>query len=377
MSEGDKKKTDEAASSDRFVLTPAFRVFDGVPAASPRDTGTPAREASGDLFRHAPMDLTQVSGPGGGAGAGADDARPVAAEGAAPFAPATDPATDAADAPQEALPNPDFLAMERAWQQELERMSARRAASGPGEGSQETGGSAAPRAPQGVSGSASGGPDPSPAPVTSLEARIAELEEAVNRAGDDWEPDGTEPDIDRPPSLRIFEVVENTHAKALAGDETFLGAGAQGTGAQGTGAQGAGDPPDAGADDEAGRVPVAPVFSHSDDKPYVLSGPSMLPRPLDPPPAPASGPRLAVPDEAGDAAPDGPEAPDTVPALGQAGGEVVEDDDVYLDVDALREMITEVVRDELRGRLGETITRNVRKMVRQEIARAISRDIPD
>lgn len=42
-----------------------------------------------------------------------------------------------------------------------------------------------------------------------------------------------------------------------------------------------------------------------------------------------------------------------------------------LDEDALRDMISEIVRDELSGVLGERITRNVRKLVRREIHRAL------
>ncbi len=43
-----------------------------------------------------------------------------------------------------------------------------------------------------------------------------------------------------------------------------------------------------------------------------------------------------------------------------------------LDEDQLRAMITEIVRSELQGALGERITRNVRKLVRREIYRALS-----
>lgn len=38
------------------------------------------------------------------------------------------------------------------------------------------------------------------------------------------------------------------------------------------------------------------------------------------------------------------------------------------DEDALRTLVAEIVREELRGALGERITRNVRRMVRREIA---------
>jgi len=43
-----------------------------------------------------------------------------------------------------------------------------------------------------------------------------------------------------------------------------------------------------------------------------------------------------------------------------------------LDEETLRDMIAEVVRQELQGAMGERITRNVRKMVRREIARALA-----
>ncbi len=45
---------------------------------------------------------------------------------------------------------------------------------------------------------------------------------------------------------------------------------------------------------------------------------------------------------------------------------------VEMDEDALRALITEVVRKELQGALGERITRNIRKLVRREINRALA-----
>jgi len=44
----------------------------------------------------------------------------------------------------------------------------------------------------------------------------------------------------------------------------------------------------------------------------------------------------------------------------------------YTDSAVLRAMIAEVVRDELRGPLGERITHNLRRLVRQEVARALA-----
>lgn len=43
-----------------------------------------------------------------------------------------------------------------------------------------------------------------------------------------------------------------------------------------------------------------------------------------------------------------------------------------LDELALREMVAEIVREELRGELGERMTSNIRKLVRREILRAQS-----
>ncbi|UWR79160.1 hypothetical protein K4K97_11075 [Phaeobacter inhibens] len=54
-------------------------------------------------------------------------------------------------------------------------------------------------------------------------------------------------------------------------------------------------------------------------------------------------------------------------ALGALGS-----DESFLDEHALRELVSEIVREELQGALGERITRNVRKLVRREIHRALS-----
>jgi hypothetical protein len=48
-----------------------------------------------------------------------------------------------------------------------------------------------------------------------------------------------------------------------------------------------------------------------------------------------------------------------------------------LDEGALRDLIAQVVREELQGVLGERITRNVRKLVRREIYRALAEHKPD
>lgn len=59
--------------------------------------------------------------------------------------------------------------------------------------------------------------------------------------------------------------------------------------------------------------------------------------------------------------PDGGDEPDLFDPL--AGTDI--------DIDMLRDMVAEIVRDELRGTLGERITRNLRTLVRREIDRAL------
>lgn len=51
---------------------------------------------------------------------------------------------------------------------------------------------------------------------------------------------------------------------------------------------------------------------------------------------------------------------------------LVDDDAVVLDEAMLRDMVADIVRQELQGALGERITRNVRKLVRREIHRALA-----
>ena len=43
-----------------------------------------------------------------------------------------------------------------------------------------------------------------------------------------------------------------------------------------------------------------------------------------------------------------------------------------MDEESLRELVADIVRQELQGALGERITRNVRKLVRREIHRALT-----
>ncbi|MDK3020016.1 hypothetical protein [Pseudodonghicola flavimaris] len=78
-------------------------------------------------------------------------------------------------------------------------------------------------------------------------------------------------------------------------------------------------------------------------------------------PAPPRGERTASPDTL-DAVTE--TTPDEAPLMAE--------EDTILDEDSLRELVAEIVRQELQGALGERITRNVRKLVRREIHRVMA-----
>lgn len=78
----------------------------------------------------------------------------------------------------------------------------------------------------------------------------------------------------------------------------------------------------------------------------------------------------------------GPEAQPVEEANAEDASDAYEDDTsatllaegtpAYIDEEALRDMVVEIVREELQGALGERITRNVRRLVRREIHRALA-----
>ncbi|WP_299042991.1 hypothetical protein [uncultured Tateyamaria sp.] len=78
-------------------------------------------------------------------------------------------------------------------------------------------------------------------------------------------------------------------------------------------------------------------------------------------------------DDLVDAAPE-MATPDQHPPVGAAPDEaqIFSSDEDVLDEDALRDLVSDIVREELQGALGERITRNVRKLVRREIHRALA-----
>ncbi len=170
-------------------------------------------------------------------------------------------------------------------------------------------------------------PEPPRDAKAELKARVAELEEVVSRQGDQWEPDG------------------------------------------------------ASADDNSGS-PVAPLPWED----YVPGPDENAPEDAADPAAPDAFRDLAdkqdsMPDDTGPDETD--DSPDNPSAERKSGADAPEEDhggsrdflaanDEFLDEDALRDLVADIVRQELQGALGERITRNVRKLVRREIHRALA-----
>ncbi len=108
----------------------------------------------------------------------------------------------------------------------------------------------------------------------------------------------------------------------------------------------------ADAENEAGDVDLAAEEDRFDD------------------PSGATDGEYSEPEVAEDAASD-PVASD-VEDLGDEPFSFPDEGDSFVDEDALRELISEVVREELQGELGVRITRNIRKLVRREIRIALA-----
>lgn len=157
-----------------------------------------------------------------------------------------------------------------------------------------------------------------------LQARIASVEAALAGRDDEWEPDGDDDDPYAGDQMTTLEWEDHASDESDAGE---AGQDAQPTAFEAASDEGFEPETDDLADD------FTPSATERDDH---------LERPED-------------------AAPGSEEATD----------EWQLESDV-LDEDALRDMVSEIVRQELQGALGERITRNVRKLVRREIHRALA-----
>ena len=233
-----------------------------------------------------------------------------------------------------------------------------------------------------------------------LKARVAEFEALVASRQDHWDPDGETPDPNAgakgdPLPWEEYRP-DNLSAEALtdvSDDTDAPGAGEERPGYEDSHVA---DIPEEASepgreitdtalpDDEAAEDDPAPVRAEPEEaEPVADAGQEDHPVAGDPAEVAAAGGVMddGALDESGtqdtpfhgleaaenDAGTDAPASNDPGPPSDHLA--MSED---LLDEEALRDLITEIVHQELQGALGERITRNVRKLVRREIHRALT-----
>ncbi|MEJ2036082.1 MAG: hypothetical protein P8X69_08495 [Maritimibacter sp.] len=195
----------------------------------------------------------------------------------------------------------------------------------------------------------------------SLELRIAELEAAVDECIVDFEPDGSEtPDIPERMIMRPEGAVADA-APDSAVDEVS----------------------DAGEEHrsllhalaKAREAVSAAKESHDREKAAWVSASADAVQVSDAAEADDDVAEAELSDEGSEEFDDATDWEDVGPSVGSGHlhfqSHPGSDEDV-LDEDTLREMVSQMLREELQGEIGERITHNVRRMVRREIARALS-----
>lgn len=220
--------------------------------------------------------------------------------------------------------------------------------------------------------------------LSPLEQRIAELEQAVGRTGEQWEPDGSEPQEMHQPKLHFLE----RYRKVAEGDklelrpvqpEDDVSADLQSAfddippfdpevlkeiGKEAAQEQAVSEAPAAQDDPEPDRFDFNSIRNR--EPPLRLADVATF----------AHTPNVAQPADAGQSGEPAPTTADAYSVLDRdTPGHDVDlfdaDQDLLVDEEMLRTLVSDIVRDELQGRMGERITRNVRRMVRQEIERAL------
>lgn len=183
-----------------------------------------------------------------------------------------------------------------------------------------------------------------PAGTASLTAKIEALETAIGNISDTWEPDAPGEDeysgTDAP--AMSWEDEANDQPEPAQQEEASQDAESDVAAAME-------DSTDEDEDQDTSPGIFASTRHHATDVPEMME--EVAPEPdvmLTPPP-------VADASSAAD-----------------EGDFEYEQDDQVIDEEALRDLVSEIVRSELQGALGERITRNVRKLVRREIHRALT-----
>ncbi|WP_324753545.1 hypothetical protein [Roseovarius sp. Pro17] len=178
-----------------------------------------------------------------------------------------------------------------------------------------------------------------PSRADELKARVAELEEVVARQSDQWEPDGAS-----------AEANSGGHVSPLPWEDCVT---------------------DEDNEEDASATPQnAEPQADFDDTSNSRPQDAVSPEPAED--------YIPANVAAEDCPQDGSSNVTTSASdsESQSGGprshaDFLDANDDFLDEDALRDLVADIVRQELQGALGERITRNVRKLVRREIHRAL------
>lgn len=214
-----------------------------------------------------------------------------------------------------------------------------------------------------------------PLSADRIGAKIAGLEAAVAARSEQWDPEGTEE----------FDVDDN-HSDAFEGPVRFFHRGVS-VGVRSPEIEDAApsEEPEP-ADDDAlrGAADFHSKRIHRPAEPEAT--PEAEPEDAPGPAASAKTADVWPEEKATEAAPEVEDSNDTTDAEASREDEAAatatpesdlfeEADSAFLDEESLRDVVREIIRQELQGTLGERITRNVRKLVRAEINRALaSRD---
>ncbi|WP_281966729.1 hypothetical protein [Roseovarius nanhaiticus] len=183
-----------------------------------------------------------------------------------------------------------------------------------------------------------------------LKLRVAELEEVVARQADQWEPDGPGEDANSggPVAPLPWEdyMPDGEDAPGEPGSDNAKERQAESK---------AGSAPEKAIEDAIAKAAMP--------KPAEAEEPSKAKAATTP--EDEHIPDNFVAEEAGDTSA-------AARATDDDETDFLSGNDEFLDEDALRDLVADIVRQELQGALGERITRNVRKLVRREIHRALA-----
>ncbi|WP_321362642.1 hypothetical protein [uncultured Celeribacter sp.] len=217
----------------------------------------------------------------------------------------------------------------------------------------------------------------------SLEQRIAELEAAVGAQSMEWEPDGSEgleaeipramPRAFTEPGARVlhFGPVETSKAVTPDADETASGQETDETYDDADGA--AMTQAEDRVNDDMDEIADAEVIEETAYQPAQEASDEALPEDAaEREEAEIADAKIADAETEEDAEPAEGVAPDPDPSLEEELALAGYADEDILDEEALRDLVAQVIREELQGELGQRITRNVRRLVRREVQRALT-----